>query len=168
MPDENLISSMKRSTIVEIISSLLILLFMYAAVSKLLDYQTFRVQLSKSPFITQFASVLAWALPVGEILVALALTWKRTRLPGLYASLFLMTMFTAYIWTMLQYSYYLPCSCGGVLSKMGWTAHLWFNIGFVALSIIGIFIQDKQLKSQINATSGKSDELPSVVYTAMS
>jgi hypothetical protein len=127
-----------KNTVVEIISSLLILLFMYAAVSKLLDYQTFKVQLSKSPFITDFAEVTAWALPVGEILVGLALASKRTRLLGLYASLFLMTMFTAYIWAMLNYSYYVPCSCGGILSKMGWNEHFWFNLAFVAASAFGI------------------------------
>jgi uncharacterized membrane protein YphA (DoxX/SURF4 family) len=125
---------------VEIISALLILLFMYAAVSKLLDYETFKLQLSKSPFITQFAGVTAWALPVGEILVALALIFKPTRLLGLYASLFLMTMFTVYIYAMLRFSYDVPCSCGGVLSKMGWEEHLWFNTGFIGLSISGILI----------------------------
>ncbi|PZR07651.1 MAG: hypothetical protein DI539_23405 [Flavobacterium psychrophilum] len=137
---------MKRTLVVEIISSLLILLFMYAAVSKLLDYETFKVQLSKSPFITQFAGVTAWSLPVGEILVGLALTFKKTRLVGLYASLFLMTMFTAYIWTMLHYSYYIPCSCGGILSKMDWNTHFWFNLGSVMLSIMGIitFVNDKR------------------------
>lgn len=159
---------MKRATVVEIISSLLILLFMYAAVSKLLDYDTFRVQLSKSPFITQFAGVLAWALPVGEIIVALALTVKRFRLLGLYASLFLMTMFTAYIWAMLNYSYYVPCSCGGVLSKMGWAQHLWFNIGFIILSIVGIVLQVKHMAFQIKTKTKSNDDLPSVVYTAMS
>lgn len=158
---------MKRSTVVEIISSLLVLLFVYAAVSKLLDYQTFRVQLSKSPFITQFADVTAWALPAGELLVAAALTFKRTRLLGLYASLFLMTMFTAYIWTMLHYSYYVPCSCGGVLSKMGWEAHLWFNGGFVALSIIGILLQTKEIKSKLKQSEKIPEQLPSVVFTAI-
>jgi uncharacterized membrane protein YphA (DoxX/SURF4 family) len=132
--------AIKRTLVVEIISSLLILLFMYAAVSKLLDYETFKLQLSKSPFITQFAGVTAWALPVGEILVGLALSFKKTRLLGLYASLFLMTMFTAYIWVMLNYSYDIPCSCGGVLSKMSWNEHFWFNILFVVASIVGIII----------------------------
>lgn len=127
-----------RNAIVEIISSLLILLFMYAAVSKLLDYQTFKVQLSKSPFITQFAEVTAWALPVGEILVGLALTSKKTRLIGLYASLLLMTMFTTYIYAMINYSYYIPCSCGGILSKLGWEEHLWFNLGFTLICIVAI------------------------------
>jgi hypothetical protein len=132
---------MKRATIIEVISSLLILLFMYAAVSKLLDYQTFRVQLSKSPFITQFADITAWALPMGEILVAVALTFKATRLLGLYASLFLMTMFTSYIYAMLNYSYDIPCSCGGILSQMKWNQHFWFNVGFTALSVSAVALQ---------------------------
>lgn len=131
---------MKRATLVEIISSLLMLLFLYASVSKLLDYETFKLQLSKSPFITQFAGVTAWALPVGEIVVALTLIFKRTQLIGLYASLFLMTLFTAYIYVILNYAYYVPCSCGGILSKMGWGAHFWFNTGFVMLSIVGIVL----------------------------
>jgi hypothetical protein len=129
---------MKRSTVVDIISSLLILLFVYTAVSKLLDYSTFKLQLAKSPFISQLASIVVWALPVGELLAAAALIFKPTRLLGLYASLFLMTMFTAYIWAMLNYSYDIPCSCGGILSKMGWEEHLWFNAAFVIVCIIGI------------------------------
>jgi len=159
---------MKRNLAIEVISGLLILLFVYTAVSKLLDFTTFQVQLSKSPFINAYANTVAWTLPAGEILVALALTFKRTHLLGLYASLFLMTMFTAYIWTMLHYSYYIPCSCGGILSKMGWNQHLWFNVGFVLLSIIGIILQKKQNLVYSKKPEKKTEELPPVVYTAMS
>ena len=88
----------------EIISSLLILMFVYTALSKLLDYPLFRLQLGKSPFITAYAGLVAWSLPVSELLVAIALVFKPTRIAGLYASLFLMTMFTAYIYAMLEYS----------------------------------------------------------------
>lgn len=131
---------MRKTLLTEIMSALLILLFMYAAVSKLVDYDTFRQQLGKSPFIHSFAGITAWALPLGEIILSIALIFKATRLAGLYASLFLMTMFTAYIYTMLAFSYTIPCSCGGVLSKMGWKTHLWFNSGFVLLSIAGILL----------------------------
>ncbi len=41
---------MKRSLVLEIIYSLLAILFVYASISKLLDNVTFRVQLSKSPY----------------------------------------------------------------------------------------------------------------------
>ena len=138
---------MKRSTVVEIISSLLVLLFVYSALSKLFDYSTFKLQLSKSPYITDFAFLIAWALPVVELLIAVLLFFNRTRLAALYGSLFLMTMFTAYIYSMLNFSYYIPCSCGGVLSKMTWGQHLWFNIFFVAISITGILLQVR-LKTQ--------------------
>jgi hypothetical protein len=134
---------MKKNQIVSIISSLLIALFLYAALSKLRDYDTFKFQLSRSPFINRFADITAWSLPLGEIAVSATLLFHKSRLLGLYASLFLMTMFTAYIYSMMNYSYYVPCSCGGVLSHMGWHTHLYFNLAFVGLSIVGIFQYDK-------------------------
>lgn len=132
---------MKKSTIVEVISSLLIFLFIYAALSKILDLDTFRYQLSQSPFISNISGFVTWAIPVGEILIAVSLIYKRTRLAGLYLSFFLMLLFTGYIYIMLRYSSYLPCSCGGVLSDMSWKQHFIFNLGFTGWSVAGIMAQ---------------------------
>ncbi|HTI09219.1 MAG TPA: MauE/DoxX family redox-associated membrane protein [Puia sp.] len=132
---------MKKSTIVEVISSLLIFLFIYAALSKILDLDTFRYQLSQSPFISNISGFVTWAIPVGEILIAVSLIYKRTRLAGLYLSFFLMLLFTGYIYIMLRYSSYLPCSCGGVLSDMSWKQHFFFNLGFTGWSVAGIMAQ---------------------------
>jgi hypothetical protein len=136
--------TIKKETLLEIISFLLVLLFVYTAVSKLVDYATFKHQLSQSPFITDFSNEIAWSIPAGEILIALALLYKPVRLLGLYGSLFIMTMFTAYIFAMLRFSYDIPCSCGGVLSKMTWGQHFWFNLFFVSLSIVGIVLEVKR------------------------
>jgi hypothetical protein len=151
---------MKRKTIVEILASLLILLFVYAALSKLFDFENFRVQLGKSPFITGFSGVVSWALPIVELAIALLLTFSRSRLLGMFAALFLMTLFSAYIFTMLHYSYYIPCSCGGVLSKLTWGQHLVFNIFFVAVSIAGIFIIGLSKKEPIHTKNE-----PAVIFT---
>lgn len=148
--------AIKNGTILDVICGLLILLFMYAGVSKLMEYGTFKLQLSKSPFITQFADTISWALPAGEVIICSLLAFEKTRLLGLYASLFLMTLFTAYIYTMLNYSYYIPCSCGGILSQMGWSTHFWFNIGFTLLTIAGIY-----LKSRAKIV----EEPPPVIFT---
>ena len=158
---------MKRKIFLEIINMLLALLFTYAAVSKLLDYETFKTQLGNSPFISKFSAILAWALPLGEILLALSLIFSQTRLIGMYASLFLMTMFSAYIFGMLKYSYYIPCSCGGILSKMGWTTHLIFNLGFVGLSIAGILLQTREQRLKSVATDNDKGQ-PAVVFSAVS
>lgn len=152
---------MKRRVMIEIISSLLIVLFVYTALSKLFDYDTFRSQLGKSPFITSFASLLAWALPAAELLLGLLLALPVTRLAGLYVSLFMMTLFTAYIYSMLHFSYYIPCSCGGVISKMSWDQHLVFNVFFVVISIAGILLETKMVRQTVPA----EEEEQLIVFT---
>jgi hypothetical protein len=131
---------MKRQNFVEIACFLFILLFVYAATSKLIDYQKFRVQLGQSPMLTSFAGFIAWFIPVMELFIAIALSLTRYKLIGLYASFSLMTMFTAYIYILTHYSSYVPCSCGGVLQKMSWNQHFIFNLFFTALGVAAILL----------------------------
>lgn len=124
----------------QIICSLLVLLFVYAAGSKLMDFTKFRVELGKSPLITAFAGTIAWTIPSIELIIALLITIPRFRLTGLYASFTLMCLFTFYIFYILRFSPYVPCSCGGILQNMGWHAHLIFNSCFVVLAALGVLI----------------------------
>jgi uncharacterized membrane protein YphA (DoxX/SURF4 family) len=126
--------------ILTIICQLYILLFVYAGVSKLLDFENFRVQLGQSPLLNIFASWLAWLVPLIELVIAVALCLHPVRFWALYAGFVLMVLFTAYIYIILNYSSYVPCSCGGILEKLGWTEHLVFNIVFVVLAITGLFL----------------------------
>jgi uncharacterized membrane protein YphA (DoxX/SURF4 family) len=127
-----------NSWLIEIISALLIFLFVYAALSKLLDFQKFRLQLGQSPMLTVFAGWVVWLIPAMEIIISIALAFPRFRIWGLYSSFSLMVMFTAYIVIITNYSYYVPCSCGGVLQNLTWKQHLTFNIGFLILSLSGV------------------------------
>jgi hypothetical protein len=146
MPKQNFYSNflsfrwVKKSVAIEVISSLLILLFVYAALSKLRDYETFKSQLVKSPYISNMADFIAWSIPSGELTISILLAFKQTRLIGLYSSFFLMLVFTGYIYAMLHFSYFVPCSCGGVLSQMSWNQHFIFNIAFSVLSLLGIIL----------------------------
>ena len=62
--------------ITEIISMLFLLLFVYAAVSKLLDYQKFKIQLVQSPLLATYASILVWFIPTLELIIAMILLSK--------------------------------------------------------------------------------------------
>jgi uncharacterized membrane protein YphA (DoxX/SURF4 family) len=129
-----------RAIILDIVCGLFILLFTYAAVSKLLDVEKFRVQIGQSPLLTSMAGFVAWFIPAVEILISIMLAIGRTRLLGLFASFGLMVMFTAYIVAITQFSEHVPCSCGGVLQKLGWTEHLIFNSGFVVLAAVAVIL----------------------------
>lgn len=134
---------MKKALLVEIIVFLFVVLFLYAAGSKLTEYNKFIGQMGMSPILTKFAPTLAWVVPAVEITIATMLIFPKTRLIGLYASFALMVVFTLYIAGILFFSKELPCACGGVLSSLGWKNHLFFNGFYVVLGIIGITLQVK-------------------------
>jgi zinc transporter ZupT len=131
---------MKKAILADIITCLFILLFVYAALSKMLDYRQFRVQVGQSPLLTSYAGQVVWAVPALEIIIALLLAMKSTRLAGLYSSFFLMMLFTAYIIAITRFSDYIPCSCGGILQKMNWNQHMVFNICFVIMGGAATFL----------------------------
>jgi len=138
----------KKEIIIEIIIFLHVLLFLYAAGSKLTVYDLFITQMDKSPLLTGFTHILAWLVPSVEIIIAVMLLVPRFRLIGLYGAFGLMVLFTFYIISILTISKELPCSCGGVLSMLGWREHLVFNIGFVLLGLTGIILMHKKREQQ--------------------
>jgi uncharacterized membrane protein YphA (DoxX/SURF4 family) len=128
----------QKNLIAEIVVILCILMFAYAAFSKLMDFGNFRQQLERSPYISNFAAMLVWLLPGTEILSAVMMIFPRTRKYGLYVFTLLMLAFTLYIAVMLLFSSNTPCICGGVISGLGWFYHMIFNLGFLALAISAI------------------------------
>lgn len=135
-----------KNNIVTVIGYLYVLLFVYAAVSKLLDVETFQVQLGQSPLLSAFANWVAWGVVIGELLITGLLLFDKTKQIGFFLAFAMMVMFTTYIIIILNFSSYVPCSCGGILEKMGWTEHLIFNSCFIVLALLAlIFIQQTNI-----------------------
>lgn len=134
---------LKRSVILEVICFLFVLLFTYAALSKIIDFQKFRIELAKSPLITNWASFIAWFIPTIEIIISIMLAIPKFRLIALYASFTLMVLFTTYIIAIMKFADFVPCSCGGILQNMSWREHLLFNIAFVLIAIIAVFSSNR-------------------------
>ncbi|KVV15012.1 DoxX family protein [Flavobacterium sp. TAB 87] len=126
--------------IVETVCLLYILLFVYAAVSKLLDFENFQVQLGQSPILSPFAEWMAIFIPFLEFGISLLLMFRALKFWGLLFSFVLMFLFSFYIYIMLYYSSYIPCSCGGILEKMTWKQHLVFNIIFTVLAAVALLL----------------------------
>src|SRR6185312_886840 len=127
-----------KKRIPDLICGLLMLLFTYAATSKLIDRQHFQAVLAQMLLIKPFAGFISFALPVTELVVCALLFMAKTRLTVLYSSLGLMIVFTLYIGFMILFAPHLPCSCGGFLQKLNWSQHLVFNLVFIVLSATAI------------------------------
>jgi hypothetical protein len=129
-----------RATYLNLVTALFIFLFLYTAISKVMQFDTFRQTLSRSPLVGSYADAIAIAVPVIEVLVSGLLFFPFTHKAGLYGSLLLMLIFSAYLGYMICFAKDLPCSCGGVLQDLSWQQHLWFNLFFTILAATGIYI----------------------------
>jgi putative oxidoreductase len=129
--------------------SLLILLFVYAAISKLADLPGFRSQLHNQTFPREAADILLYLLPAAELLAVLLMFLPRTAHKGLLLSLLLLSLFTGYISLVLLHFWdRVPCSCGGILNQMGWGTHLLFNLFFLLLNLLAIHLHSAEKRNR--------------------
>ena len=138
-----------RTVLLESICLLYVILFVYAAVSKLLEFDNFQAQLGQSPLLSAFTGFVSYSVLGLELIVALLVCFPKTRYIGLLSALSLMVLFTAYIVIILNYSYFVPCSCGGILESLGWKEHLVFNVGFVILALMGLLLATTNVRRTI-------------------
>jgi uncharacterized membrane protein YphA (DoxX/SURF4 family) len=137
---------MKRTTIIETIVFLYVILFLYTGISKLFDYSVLKESIADSPILAPIATPIAWVLPWVEFAITILLIIPRWRLKGLYASFILMILFTGYVIALLLFDEKLPCSCGGILQELSWPQHLIFNGIFVLLALWAIVLQRREKK----------------------
>lgn len=140
---------MKRKIVIEILSSLLVLLFVYTSVSKWLDFKKFIGEMNNQPLPNWMTPALVWTLPAAEMIIAVLLMFDRTQLIGLRASLILMLLFTVYTLLVLLKAFpRTPCSCGGVIENLSWGQHLVFNLFFVGVALAGIILKKKEMSNK--------------------
>lgn len=122
----------------------LVLLYVYAAASKLADPGAFGRELHRQPFPPEAADALLYLLPLSELAAAGMLLFGRTLSTGLKLSLVLLVFFTGYILlAVLGYWQHIPCACGGIISRLTWGQHLVFNCLFIALNLIALHIHQQ-------------------------
>lgn len=126
-------------------AALLLILFVYASLSKILDYDTFRQQLGLSPLISgNYTDFIALGVIASEMIIIILLCVGKFRSLGFYFSIFILSAFTAYIRILLS-SDFIPCSCGGILGNLNWSIHIALNVFFIFVAIIGILKQPNEL-----------------------
>lgn len=123
----------------EIIAYMLIFLYTYTAISKWYDWESTRISLSNQVFPEWLGTILLYSLPPAELALAILLVGRRTVGPALWISFGLLTVFTGYIILVLMGVFdRVPCSCGGVVSALGWEEHLFFNLFFLLVNGIAL------------------------------
>ena len=149
---------MKRlNTYCEIIAALLILLWVYTFVSKIVDFQLFLFQMSIQPFPKALSNTVAYAVLTAELVAAVLLSFPKSRVAGFLFSSILMLLFTGYVALILSgYFPKTPCACGGVLSALGWKSHFFFNLFWTVLAITGSSLEHQRVHLEERRTNNIS------------
>jgi len=133
-------SNKQKLIVFDVICYVFVLLFVYTAASKLITMDTFQTVLTKYPIVGHYSTLIAYLVPITELLTASLLIIPVTKKYGIMASLILVSLFLGYILYMFLSGSSLPCSCGGIIAKLSWQQHIWFNSIFLLLAIIALKI----------------------------
>ncbi|WP_215222614.1 MauE/DoxX family redox-associated membrane protein [Echinicola shivajiensis] len=128
----------------ELIPLLVAMLFVYTAVSKVYDSVGTMRALYNQVFPHWMAELIFYGLPVIELVIAVMVLLPKFRRKGMWAGFLLMIAFTAYISLVMGDVFdRVPCSCGGVLSSLGWEEHLVFNLSVLVMMVIWLIKYDR-------------------------
>lgn len=137
-------SSKRKRLILNVVIFLLLVLWVPVSIDKILNFPIFKTGILTQPFSNQIGYILIYTLPVLEILIVLMLVSEKMRKIGLILSTTLMIAFTGYITVALLGAWEkLPCGCGSVINGMNWTQHFFFNMIFLILSLVGLYLLNK-------------------------
>ena len=120
-------------------STILILLWTYTGLDKLIRFEESRKAFHNQTFPADLAEILAYAIPISELLLALLLLFSATRWWGYLGSILLLTVFTTYVGLIWVGAFpRVPCNCAGILESLDWAEHFWLNLGLIGVSIWGM------------------------------
>lgn len=123
------------------VTGILTMLWAYSSFYKLYEFGKFKQAMDTQVFPKWIGKILVYVIPTLEIILIILLLIPKTRLLGMYGSLFLMTLFTMYVGgaTFGIYGRY-PCACGGIFSRLGWKRHFKFNLIFTIIALAGVVL----------------------------
>jgi len=144
---------MNRQIIITVCTALLILLFVYTGIYKILTPGIMEMDLSKPEqpeILKNLSTLLAYAIPLSELTIASMLLSSKYRKIGFLSAFVLMLLFTGYV-VYILYNYHQgvrrPCTCGGIFRTLTWENHLIVNIFFTSIALFGFFYTRKKLDS---------------------
>ncbi|TCD07676.1 hypothetical protein EZ449_14165 [Pedobacter frigidisoli] len=149
-----------RERLSDICAALLVFLFSYAAISKLMSYNISRKEMLNQVFLHDTAIVLTWLIPVIEFCITIMLLFPQLRKLSFLSALTLLSTFSFYITISMSGIFgRIPCSCGGILGQMSYGIHLLFNTFFMAIAVLGMKISAKKTKRKIRSyqTNGREE-----------
>ncbi len=129
-----------REFAVQMITYMLLCLWVVVASRKLFDYSAFRQAMLDQPFEDKYGIVLSYLLPLIQLSAAVLFIFEKTRRYGFLLTILLMIAFSWYITLVLKRKWgFIPCYCT-LEFPTDWKGHLWINGIIAVFAIVGLLL----------------------------
>ncbi|WP_144605864.1 MauE/DoxX family redox-associated membrane protein [Algoriphagus algorifonticola] len=121
------------------IRSLLVLVWTYTGLEKVINFGSSRKAFHNQPFPAELAEILSYSIPMAELLISLLLLFSVTRWWGYLGSMLILTVFITYVGLIWVGAFpRVPCNCAGLIESLGWSGHFYLNLGLIVVGIWGM------------------------------
>ncbi|MDG1277544.1 MAG: hypothetical protein P8O16_09710 [Algoriphagus sp.] len=121
-------------------SSILIAVWVYTGLEKLIRFEESRRAFQNQVFPYDIADLLSYGVPILELCLTVLLLFSATRWLGFLASLILLSAFSTYIGLIwIEVFPRVPCNCAGIIESLGWDEHLLLNIILMLFASWGLY-----------------------------
>lgn len=135
---------MNKIKLFKIYTALLVMIFVYAGLVKVLNFPKFVFNINNQPLPNGHTPILIARILVSELMILVLLLFQRTRLKRFYLSVIVSLLFTLYILQIqLKVFSYIPYPCGGIIESFTWRQLFFFNLLFLTIAFIGIAVERK-------------------------
>lgn len=141
-----------REFAVQIITYMLLCLWIIVASRKLFDYSAFRQAMLDQPFDDKYGIVLSYFLPVIQLGTGTLFIFEKTKRYGFLLTILLMIVFSWYITLVLKRTWgFIPCYCT-LEFPTDWKGHLWINGIIAVFAITGLLLDSirKRAKTYVS------------------
>lgn len=136
-------SNLDLKVVESVLIMLFVFLFAYSSAVKFLDLDDFGQKLLKSPLIgLNYLALVVYAVPFGELLLAILLIFSKSRVCAKYLVFATMSLFTVYLLVLNNIDGFIPCSCGGLFERLSFNQHIIMNIVLSVFSLILIYSKE--------------------------
>lgn len=124
---------MRKQWIVEGLLMMIVCLYVFVVVNKLVGFDPFVSQLKQQQLLRDYATLIAIGVPLVHSLLVVLIILPKTRSYAILASMLVIGAYTLYIGFNLQEKFGLaPCNCVGIWHTMSWETQ--YIINFVILA----------------------------------
>lgn len=141
---------MKKNIYIEIILVLLIAIFLFSGISKIIHIKDLSIVLDKFPVLGNRPDASAWLLLIIELSIALMLMFPASALMGIRLAIVYLIIASSYIGSVLLFADRSMCTCAAFFKMLSWPQHIMINLVLIVIGAGVLIARDREKRIERN------------------